>query len=198
MLEKQKFLVSKAAIIQRKKDMEHIANADPRRTEFAVGSYVLLDQVGSSFRKGPPSKFDYQLRGPFRVVKQSGDIVTVYDSNKRKDKTVHIATLHPFLYESNYIDPEEVAQRDVISLAIIDKVLKCSGDKQGRRSQLDFLVSYKGFDESKNRWHPYSEIRDNPIAHEFMWLNDMKSFIPDEHRIGPYAKNERRGRRKQR
>ena len=198
MLENQRKIIKKAATIQRKKDNAHIASADPRRTEFAVGSYVLLDHTESTFRKGPPSKFDYQLRGPFRVVKQSGDVVTVYDSNKRKDKTVHIATLHPFLYESNYIDPVDVAQRDVISLAKIDKVLECSGDKKGRRSQLDFLVSYVGYDDSKNRWHPYSEIRDNPIAHEFMWLNNMKSFIPEEHRIGRYAKDERRGRRKQR
>ena len=108
---------------------------------------------------------------------------------------MHIATLHPFLYETNYVDPIEVAQRDVISLAVVEAVeavFECSGDKRGRRSQLDLLVSYKGFDASANRWQPYSEMRDNPLAHEFMWNHDMKSFIPDEHRIGRYAKNKRR------
>ena len=190
MLKTQQNIINKAELIQRKKDTEHVANADPRRSEFPVGSFVLVKHHDSTFHKGPPSKFDYQLRGPFKVVRHLGDAITLYDSNRRKEEQVHIATLHPFNYESSFVDPLDIAQRDVISAFLVNEVLEVSGDRKGRRSQLDFLISFVGFDATKNRWLPYSEVRDNPKLHEFLWNNDMKSYIPDEHRIGTYAKRQ--------
>ena len=41
MLKEQKRIIEQAKKVQRAKDVAHIANADPRRSDFAIGSYVL-------------------------------------------------------------------------------------------------------------------------------------------------------------
>ena len=151
MLRTQEALLKKAELIQRTKDDQHIADADPRRSEFAVGSYVLLEYHSSIIRKGPANKFNTMLRGPFKVLRHLGSMYTMYDSNTRKEIDAHISTLHPFHYQSEYIDPTDVARRDVFTSFVVEAVLQHSGDKT-RRSTLDFLVKFAGYGDEHNLW----------------------------------------------
>ena len=65
MLTKQQELLTKARKEQRRRDETHIAEADPRRTTYEVGEYVLVEYQPSSMVKGrPPNKFLPKLRGP--------------------------------------------------------------------------------------------------------------------------------------
>ena len=116
--------------------------------------------------------------------------MTLYDSNKRKEFHQHIATLHPFIYEPQFVDPADVARRNVITTFVIDSILAHSGDKK-LRSSLDFRVRFAGYTEADDMWLPYRELRDTPQCHEYLWANNMKNLIPDEHRICPYAKTRR-------
>ena len=116
MLKAQGQIMRKAELIQRTKDADHIARADPRRSEFAVGSYVLLEYHSSILRRGPPNKFNTQLRGPFKVLRKLGSMYTLRDSNTNKDIDAHITLLHPFHFQSQYVDLVDIARRDVISI----------------------------------------------------------------------------------
>ena len=71
MLKEQDKLMKKAERIQREKDVAHMNNADPRRTEFPVGSYVLVEYHSSILRKGPDNKFNTFLRGPVVARKKT-------------------------------------------------------------------------------------------------------------------------------
>ena len=82
-----------------------MSNANPNRTEFPAGSWVLAEYHSSIIRKGPPSKLNTQLRGPYKVLRHELDEYTVRNSVTRKDETIHISLLRPFLFDANFIDP---------------------------------------------------------------------------------------------
>jgi hypothetical protein len=109
----------------------------------------------------------------------------MWDTNTRKELDANIMLLHPFIYQPEYVDPVDVARKDVLTSFLVESVIQHSGDKK-RRSSLDFLVSFTGYDDSHNLWMPYSEMRDNPKCHEYLLANQMKTLIPKEHRLGRY------------
>jgi hypothetical protein len=62
MLKTQKELLGKAEAAQRRKDDKHIANANPKRTHYGVGEYVLIEYQSSGMRNKPPNKLLPHLR----------------------------------------------------------------------------------------------------------------------------------------
>ena len=184
MLRTQEALLKKAELVQRTKDELHIANADPRRSEFAIGSYVLVEYHKSILRKGPSNKFNTILRGPFKVLRHVSSMYTMHDSNTKKELDAHISTLHPFHFQPEYVDPIDVARRDVLTSFVVDAVLQHAGDRT-RRSTLDFLVSFLGYGEEHNLWLPYSEMRNNIKCHEYLRANGMANLIPKSKDLVP-------------
>ena len=193
MLRTQEALLKKAELVQRTKDELHIANADPRRSEFAIGSYVLVEYHKSILRKGPSNKFHTMLRGPFKVLRHIGSMYTMLDSNTKKELDAHISTLHPFHFQPEYVDPVDVARRDVLTSFVVDAVLEHAGDKT-RRSTLDFLVSltFLGYGEEHNLWLPYSEMRDNIKCHDYLRANGMANLIPKPKVLVPTPRDQNR------
>jgi hypothetical protein len=184
MLKAQSAIMRKAELIQRTKDADHIARADPRRSEFAVGSYVLLEYHSSILRKGPPNKFNTQLRGPFKVLRKLGSTYTLRDSNTNKDIDAHITLLHPFHFQPQYVDPVDIARRDVLSAFTVESISAHSGDT---RTNSEYLVKWAGYDNTHDLWIPYKELRDVVVLHEYLFENNLKNLIPTQHRIGRFA-----------
>ena len=127
------------------------------------------------------------MRGPFKVLRHSGDTYFMYDSNTRKEIEANISTLHPFHFQADYVDPTDVARRDVLTSFIVESVLQHTGDKT-RRSTLDFLVKFLGYGDEFNLWLPYSEMRDNVKCHEYLIANNMKNLLPRTKVTTPKAK----------
>ena len=184
MLKAQASIMRKAELIQRTKDAEHIARADPRRSEFAIGSYVLLEYHSSILRKGPPNKFNTQLRGPFKVLRKLGSMYTLRDSNTNKDIDTHITLLHPFHFQPQFVDPVDIARRDVLSAFTVESISAHSGDT---RTNSEFLVKWAGYDNTHDLWIPYKELRDVVVLHEYLFENNLKNLIPTQHRIGRFV-----------
>ena len=184
MLKAQGQIMRKAELLQRTKDAEHIARADPRRSEFAIGSYVLLEYHSSILRKGPANKFNTQLRGPFKVLRKAGNMYTLWDSNTNKEIDTHITLLHPYHFEPQYVDPTDIARRDVLSAFVVESISAHSGDT---RSQAEFLVKWVGYDNSHDLWLPYKELRDVVALHEYLFDKNLKNLIPTQHRVGRFA-----------
>ena len=99
----------------------------------------------------------------------------------RNEEEIHLDNCYPFTYDPQYVDPEDVARRDEISAFAVESITQHAGDKK-KRSTMEFLVRFVGFDESEDRWLPYSELRDNPALHRYLRANRMKSLIPLEHK----------------
>jgi hypothetical protein len=158
-----------------------MSNANPNRTEFAIGSWVLAEYHSTILRKGPPSKLNTQLRGPYKVVSRLLDHYTLMNTVTRKNEEIHISLLRPFLYDANYIDPKEVAMKDAISTFTVESILEHSGNRS-RVGSLDFKVRWLGYDESYDLWLPWKELRTNTQLHQYLAANGMKALIPKEFR----------------
>jgi len=181
MLTAQGRLLEQAERLQRSKDESHMSNANPNRTEFAIGSWVLAEYHSTILRKGPPSKLNTQLRGPYKVVSRLLDHYTLMNTVTRKNEEIHISLLRPFLYDANYIDPKEVAMKDAISTFTVESILEHSGNRS-RVGSLDFKVRWLGYDESYDLWLPRKELRTNTQLHQYLAANGMKALIPKEFR----------------
>jgi hypothetical protein len=88
MLSTQSDLIKIAQENKKMSDNQHMANAKPQRTEFAIGEYVLLDHP-----KGKPEKMKTQLLGPYKVVKSDKSSYTIENLVDHKHSTVHITNL---------------------------------------------------------------------------------------------------------
>ena len=108
-----------------------------------------------------------------------GICMFLHDSNTKGSFEAHISKLHPFLFQAEYIDPTDVARRDVITSFLVESVLQHSGDNK-RRSTLDFLVKFVGCEDEHNLWLPYSEMRNNEKCHEYLRANGMSNLIPKD------------------
>jgi hypothetical protein len=146
MLKKQAELIQTAKAAQLRKDQQHIVDADPRRTIFEIGEYVLVEYQPSALVKGrAPNKLLPNLRGPFRVHSREGDRYRLTSLIDGKEEDVHLARLHPYHFDPRHTSPRDAAMRDVLTLFDIEEVLDHSGDGK-LRSQMDFLVKFQGYE----------------------------------------------------
>ena len=122
--------MKKAELLQRAKDESHMSNANPNRTKFPAGSWVLAEHHSSIIRKGLLSELNTQLRGPYKVLRHGRDEYTARNSVTRKDETIHILLLRPFLFDANFIDPTDVVMKDDISTFVVEKILGHEGDRK--------------------------------------------------------------------
>jgi len=181
MLASQDRAVRRAEKLQREKDESHMSNANPNRTEYPIGSWVLAEYHSSIIRKGPPSKLNTQLRGPYKVLSRELDTYTLRNTVSRRDEEIHGSLLRPFLFDSNFIDPRDVAMKDAISTFIVDSIIEYEGDRK-RLSTLFFKVRWLGYDDSHDLWLPWKELRDNTQLHQFLRENGLGALVPMEHR----------------
>ena len=187
MLQMQKKLCDRAETLQRQKDQAHLDRFPMKRTDWPVGSYVLVDYHASIIRKGPPSKMLTHLCGPMKVVAKAEDDYTLMNLVFNKTEHVHVSLIHPFVYDSNYVDPKDIARRDVISSFEVESIVDHTPkSKRQLKSKMDFKVRWQGYSEEHDLWIPFSELRDNPALHRYLWDNGMKHHINKQHRIGEF------------
>jgi len=187
MLAMQKRLMDKAETLQRKKDYAHMERFPLERTNFQIGSWVLVEYHSNILRKGPPSKMLTQLRGPMKVVAKKEDDYTLWNSIHDKQEHVHVSLIRPFIYDANYVDPKDVARRDVLSSFVVESILDHT-PKSTRtlKSKMEFKVRWEGYNEEYDLWLPFSELRDVPALHRYLWDNGMKHHINKQHREGEF------------
>jgi hypothetical protein len=99
-----------------------------------------------------------------------------------KEETHHIKTLHPYLYDPTVgLQPADVALKDNGEFRV-ESIMKHTGDPK-RKSEMDFLVRWMGYDERHDLWLPWSSLRNNPKLHTYLEQNGLQKLIPREHRI---------------
>ena len=69
--------------------------------------------------------------------------------------------------------------RDVLTLFDVEAVLEHAGDRR-RRTDLEFLVKFRGWSDEYNLWLPFSELRDNVALHEYLIRHRMRALIPQK------------------
>jgi hypothetical protein len=93
-----------------------------------------------------------------------------------EEPDIHVSQIKPFEYDPVYTNPVDVARADAGEY-VVEAILAHSGDPR-RRSFLDFLVRWKGYDESEDLWLPWKSIRLNSKLHEYLRANGMGRLVP--------------------
>lgn len=176
MLEMQTKLFRAARLNQEVKDIKHKRKSSPKRTEFAVGTFVLVQ-----YRTRPPSKFHMPWAGPMKVVKVDKSNYSLQDMVTLKIRDYHITQLKEFKYDSIDDDPIEVARNEQQEF-VVATILSHRGSPRAR-SELEFLVKWEGYDESYDSWEPWDFVKDNIHLNQYLYRNKMKRFLTKEQKL---------------
>jgi hypothetical protein len=171
--------------VQSDKDKNHMISGDTTQTEYADNSYVLVQHLAQGIKKGPPNKLNTYLRGPLRVISHFGSTYKLQNLVTNKVESVHVTQLRQFHYDEENTNPIDVANRDsfvTVVDQIVDHAPRLQSYKNTKRSELQFQVRWKGLSEDFDRILPYKELRNNPRLHEYLIANNMRSFVPPEHK----------------
>ena len=93
---------------------------------------------------------------------------------------IHVHNLRPFLFNPGEVNPIEVAQQNEQEFMVRD-IIAHRGDHH-RRSSMEFLVRWTGYDASSNSWEPYKTLMHVDKLHEYLREYKMRSLIPREHK----------------
>jgi transposase InsO family protein len=171
MLQLQSTLLSLAEQHLQEADDAHIASYSAARTEFPVDSYVLLD-----YPTDPPTRLHTKKRGPYKVIRFSGNDYVLRDLVTMKELTVNITRLSPFHYDPLHTDPRTVANKDQ-GVFDIEKIITHDGNTN-RKSTLRFLVRWRGFGPADDTWEPWKHVRLVKPVHDYLRSKGLDSLIP--------------------
>jgi hypothetical protein len=154
-------------------DSIHIANYPAQRTDHAPGSYVLV-----KYREGaPPTRLHTIWKGPMRVLGGVDSRYSLLNLITNKEKEYHVSDIKPFLFNPLSTNPADVARKDYLEF-FVEAILKHSGSRTSKKTNLRFYVKWLGYDDDSNSWEPYSNIRDMTICHEYLRSHGMANHIP--------------------
>ena len=140
------------------------SNESDHHVDINVGDYVLV-----SYPDRPPTKLTPLYRGPMIVIdkiRDDGflcqDIVTQTQLQVSKDR-IKLFTL-PATYDET--DLKELAAADHEEF-IVERILDMKGNPRKKKT-LQFLVEWKGYDDSENTWEPWSNVRNLEALDEYI------------------------------
>ena len=156
-------------------DLLHMTSKEQNtHKEFPTDSFVLVH-----YRTGlPPTRLHTFWHGPMRVIRGANSRYTLLDLITGKEKDYHVSDIKPFIFDPALIDPIDVARRDRMEF-FIEKILEHRGNLK-RRSEIEFLVRWLGYDEQHDSWEPYANLRDSTQLHAYLLEKNLKRLIPSK------------------
>jgi hypothetical protein len=160
---------------QLQSDQHKVVENDPDITDYPVNSYVLYTPP-----MGRSNKLLPRHKGPYQVIGRKQSIYIIEDLIRGKQIKTHVHNLRAFLYNPTQINPLDIAQQNEQEF-IVEEIIAHRGDHH-RRSTMEFLVRWTGYDESSNSWEPYKALMHVDKLHDYLREHRMRSLIPREHK----------------
>ena len=130
----------------------------------------------SAMGQRAPSKLHTHWKGPMRVISNNGAEYLLLDLVQNKKISVHISRLKRFEYDPIHVDPLAIAAKDYEEDEV-ELILEHRGNPK-RKSDMDFLVRWLGYDETVDLWLPWSSLRTNTVLHQCLRDNALEKLIP--------------------
>ena len=181
MIHLQAEIIEVAQVTQKKKDAAHIGNHPAERTVFPINSYVLIAYPPSAMTRAAPTKFHSISKGPFRVVNIVGSRYTVQNLVTNKNEDYHVTQLRPFVFDPEITNPLVVASKDGQHF-IVESIIAHRGSPK-KKTEMFFLVRWKGYDATRDSWEPWKELRSTTALHRYLIERKMKSILPKGYEI---------------
>ena len=174
-ISRQHTLLIAAQENQHRSDQHHLVENDAEITEYPINSYVLYTPP-----MGRSNKLLPKHRGPYQVIGHEQSIYIIEDLIRGKTIKTHIHNLRPFVFDPHRVNPVDVAQQNEQEF-VVDEIIGHRGDHH-KRSTMEFLVRWNGYDESSNSWEPYKALMHVDKLHDYLREHRMRSLIPREHK----------------
>jgi hypothetical protein len=185
MLQSQADVIKVAEETQSKIHKEYFERFPSIRTEFQIGSYVLVNYGDNR----PPSKLHTKWHGPYRVIKQdelNKNRYTVQNLVTGKLEDFPNGQMKPYIVSEHHQTPDVVAMYDE-DYEIVEKVVSHEPKRlHGTpKSKIFFFIRYKGDDNTKPPTKvSYANLRDNEALHEYLTKIKAVSLIPAKYKWG--------------
>jgi transposase InsO family protein len=157
-------------------DSQRLGYYSTERTEYASGDFVLVN----CRKQLAPTRLHTKLQGPLRVISNNGNEYILFDLVKNKEKHYHVTDMRPFHFDPSITDPLDIARRDYLEF-FIEKVLDHRGYPK-RKSSLEFLIQWMGYDSSYNSWEPWSNFSETECLHDYLREKNLSSLIPKKYK----------------
>jgi len=174
-----KDILDKAAKLQKEVDEKRIQNRSGTPTTYALQSYVLVEypKTMGDGRGRPLNKLQTILKGPMKVVGIDKDAYELLDLVNRKVETVHVSRLHPFIFDPQMVDPENIAIRDQGEF-IVEKIVDALTDPHVSKTQWSFKVRWAGYDETLDDWLDWDDLKNVEALHVYLRKHNLAKHIP--------------------
>jgi hypothetical protein len=139
--------------------------ASPLNDMFSVNSYVLLK---------PPNSVREKLQMPKTGINR--DKYFIQDLLTYKETDTPVSNLCGFRHDSSSnMDPVEVAARNAGEF-FIDRISGHRG-KTLKRTNMAFLVSWKGYSAKDDTWEPYRAVCKTQTFVDYCYANRLTSLV---------------------
>jgi hypothetical protein len=124
---------------------------------FSIDEYVLV-----TYPTKRPNKLSSLYRGPMKIVRMiRDDIYEILDLVSMKTIKVHVDRLRKFNVELSPEEMLELAAKDVEEFVVAEILEhRYAAGKRKTKANLEFKVSWEGYDPEFDSWEPYAAIKD--------------------------------------
>jgi hypothetical protein len=166
MMEELNDIVKKArkAMSMAQERQAKYADQQRRNETFKVGDWVLLSSanITADFdRNRPTRKLASRFIGPFQISKVTSPVNYELDLQDQLNihPVFHVSLLKPYKHSPSEFGEREQARPPPIVIEgeeeyEIDKIV----DKRNHRRRTEYLVKWKGYDQSESTWLPAEEL----------------------------------------
>ena len=124
------------------------------------------------------------------MISSEGDTYVIRSLVTKKDENIHVKELRQFIHNDDERELYRTALRDHHDHYEIDAIVSHRGDAR-YRTQIEFLVRWKGYGANEDLWLPYSELRDSGALHHYLRAQPtrfMQTLVPAKFFVdGVYA-----------